>query len=685
MHGTGFVADLALVLGVAAVTGLLFRLLHQPSVLGYLVAGLIVGPYLPTPFFANPERVQALSEFGVVLVMFAVGLEFRLSKFLSVLPVSGVTGLIQIGVLLWAGFAVGQELGWSNHESLFLGACICISSTMVVSKILDQDPIPQDARRFVFGILVLQDVAAVALIAVMTAVARGSGASFGSVLGTLGKLVLVLFALIAAGMFVVPRFARTLVRSKSRETLVVGAMGLCFVFALIAHELGYSVALGAFIAGVLVAESGQGSQVEHAIVAVRDVFAAVFFVSVGMSVDPRLAFQSLPTAGIILAVVVVCQLLSVGVVGILSGSGVRRAVTAGLALGQIGEFAFILAAIGARAHVVRREFAPILVTVAVLSTFSTSVLLKQRERIAGAVDSILPARIRHLLALYEVWFEELRARSAQEASRIRKAVRAILFDLCGIVAIALVWKLFKNEIGQKLTELLGLPLRRARLVGATATLLALVPFLVAMMLSTKRLMMLVVQRALGANPSRSAQAFLRASVALLVVLCVGVPAGAVLKPLLGLPRVWPVLSVVFFMVGAIAWREAGKLDGDIQSGGEILVRAIASQGLPDHEPHEHRGSILPGLNRMGEVTLEAGAPAIGKTLADLRLRTVTGANVIALRHADGNVVVPRGTERLVEGDTLYLAGTRTDQRNAEAFLRDGHVPESARAELDESA
>src|SRR5262249_30881078 len=161
---------------------------------------------------------------------------------------------------------------------------------------------------------------------------------------------------------------------KSRETLVVGAMGLCFAFALLAHELGYSVALGAFIAGVLVAESGQGSQVEHSIVAVRDVFAAVFFVSVGMSVDPRLAWASLPTAGIILAVVVVCQLLSVGIVGILSGSGVRRAVTAGLALGQIGEFAFILAAIGASAHVVRREFAPILVTVAVLSTLTTSLL-----------------------------------------------------------------------------------------------------------------------------------------------------------------------------------------------------------------------------------------------------------------------------------------------------------------------
>jgi CPA2 family monovalent cation:H+ antiporter-2 len=686
MHGIGFVEDLAYVLGVAAVIGVLFRLLHQPSVLGYLIAGLLVGPYLPTPVFANPERVHALSEFGVILVMFAVGLEFRLSKFLSVLPVSGVTGVIQIGVLLWIGFAVGQELGWSEVESLFLGACICISSTMVVSKILDQDPIPSDARRFVFGILVLQDVAAIALIAVMTATARGSGASFVSVLGILGKLVLVLFALIAVGMFVVPRFVRLLVRFKSQETLVVGATGLCFSAALLVHELGYSVALGAFIAGVLVAESGLGTKVEHSIQALRDTFAAVFFVSVGMSVDPRVALANLPTAGILLVVVVLGQLVSVTLGGILSGSGVRRSVTAGLTLGQVGEFAFILAAIGTNARVVRPSLSPILVTVAVCSTLTTSLLLKQRERVVGAVDRLLPARVRHLLTLYEVWFEEIRARSPRDNTPIRRAVRAILLDLFGVVIILLIWKIWAPQIREGVTELLGLPPRRARMVGATAVLLALVPFLVAMTLSARKLTLLAVQRAMGADAMPHARALLRATVALMVVLCIGVPAAAVLKPLLGLPRVWPVLLVAFLIAGAVAWYEAGKLDGDIQSGGEILVRTIAKQGLPEQQPSSYRGaSLLPGLTKMRELTLSPGSSAIGKTLADLRLRTVTGANVIALKRADQTVAIPMGSEVLAQGDTLYLAGTRTDQHLAEAYLLEGRVPEARPLESDEPA
>lgn len=676
MHGHGFVQDLAVVLGVAAVTGLLFRLLKQPSVLGYLLAGLLVGPYLNLPLFADPDRVHALSEFGVVLVMFAVGLEFRLSKFLRVLPISGVTGAIEIGVLLWAGFALGHELGWSDTESLFLGASICISSTMVVSKILDQQPLPRDSRELVFGVLVLQDVAAIALIAVMTAVAKGAGASFGSVLGTLAKLVGLLVALVALGMFFVPRLVRVLVRIKSPETLVVGATGICFSFALLAEGLGYSGALGAFIAGILVAESGEGTRVEHNIRAVRDVFAAVFFVSVGMTVDPGMALASLPTAGLVIAVVLVGQLVSVSLGGILSGNGVRRSVTAGLALGQIGEFAFIIATIGAQAGVVRPELQPVLVTVAVLTTFTTSLALRFRERVVGAVDSALPARLRHLLALYEVWFEELRARTTTRSSPEGRALRAIALDVCGILLLVLGYRTWSAEIGRGLTSVLGLPSSKGALVGGIAVLSLVVPLLVALTLSARKLTLFAAQRVLGEEPSDSARALLRASVALLIVLCIGVPAGAALRTVLGLKHVWPALGLAFGIAGAVAWRQAGKLDGDIQSGGEFLVRAIAKQSLPEQDAHP-RGSVLPGLTNMRELVLGPGASALGKTLAELRLRTVTGAAVLAIRRADHSATIPTGTEVLAEGDVLFLTGTRVDQELAEAYLLGGEVPEEA--------
>jgi CPA2 family monovalent cation:H+ antiporter-2 len=323
-----------MVLGVAGLTGLLLRKLKQPSILGYLVAGLIVGPYLPVPLFADPERVHSLSEFGVILVMFTVGLEFRLKKFVSVLPVSGVTGLVEMGAMLASGYLLGQALGWYDVRALFLGACICISSTMAVSKILEQRPIPPESKQVVFGILVLQDVAAIALIAVMTAVSKGNKASLPEILGILGKLSAMLFAIVAAGMFFVPRLVRVLERTKSREVLVVGAVGICFSFAVLAQAVGYSTALGAFIGGVLVAESGLGHQIEMKTASLRDVFVAIFFVSIGMSVDPLVAWKTLPTSLLVLGVVVVTQFVSVSLAGIATGMGVGKSVTAGSPSGK---------------------------------------------------------------------------------------------------------------------------------------------------------------------------------------------------------------------------------------------------------------------------------------------------------------------------------------------------------------
>ncbi|MCA9711323.1 MAG: cation:proton antiporter, partial [Myxococcales bacterium] len=275
MPHASLVTDLALVLGVAALTGTAFRALRQPPILGYLLAGLIVGPYIPIPLFADVERVRELSEFGVVLVMFAVGLEFSLGRVAAVLPLAGVTGLVQMGGMFWAGNLLGASLGLTPAGAVFLGASVAISSTMVVTKVFELHRPPADVRGIVLGVLVLQDLVAVVLIAVVTAVAEGSGLAPAALASTLGRLLGVLAAATGLGLLLVPRMTRKIAGLRSPEVSTVFALGLCFSLAAIMEHLGYSPALGAFLAGMLVAESGLGRRFEHLVAPLRDAFAAV--------------------------------------------------------------------------------------------------------------------------------------------------------------------------------------------------------------------------------------------------------------------------------------------------------------------------------------------------------------------------------------------------------------------------
>lgn len=470
-----FSADLAVVLAVAAVTAILARVAKQPSVLGYLFAGLLVGPYIPLPVFADHERIEAMAEFGVVLVMFAVGLEFRVAKLKEVLPTSGLTALLQVAFLFWCGMSLGRALGWSTVEGIFLGASICISSTMVVSRVFAERPVGVDVRSNVLGILVIQDIVAIVLVAAMTAVAAGGGLAPRELALTLGKLALVLLGILGVGVFVVPRLIQKVSKTRSSELLVVVAVGLCFGIAELAAELGYSVALGAFVAGMLVAESGRGHKVEHLVAPLRDVFAAIFFVSIGMTVDPKLAWQYLPVALLVFAAVVIGQLVSVSLAGVLSGNGLRRSMTAGLALGQIGEFSFILAGIGISAKVVRVELQPILVTVAVLTAFTTPLALGAAPRLIELVDRVLPPPLWRMINLYEDWIGRFRANTAQRSvPKMRRAIRTLILEAVGFTAVLGVttWGHARATTWLTMHTALGRSVAKGAVIGAVLTVLA---------------------------------------------------------------------------------------------------------------------------------------------------------------------------------------------------------------------
>ena len=275
-----FLTTLALVLCVAAVTTVIFQRLRLPVVFGYLLAGMIVGPHIPIPLHVeDAEAIKTLSEIGVILLMFGLGLEFSLRKLIAVGGISALIALAETSAMIWIGYSIGQAFGWTTVESIFTGAIIAISSTTIIIKAFAEQGVKGKVAQIVFGILIIEDLIAIFLLAMLTTVGTGQDLTPGEVAAIAGRLVTFLVGLITVGLLILPRLVRYLVKLNRPETITVASVGISFAAAWLALSFGYSVALGAFIAGSLVAESGEEKTVEHLIAPVRDIFAAIFFIA----------------------------------------------------------------------------------------------------------------------------------------------------------------------------------------------------------------------------------------------------------------------------------------------------------------------------------------------------------------------------------------------------------------------
>jgi len=676
-----FLRSLTVVLAVAAVTTVLFQRLRQPVVLGYLIAGLIVGPHVPIPLVADPAVVQTLSELGVILLMFSLGLEFRLRKLMAVGPTAGLTALLQSSLMVWLGFTIGRLFGWTPLESLFAGAVIAISSTTIIAKAFDEQGITGTLREFVVGVLIVEDLIAVLLMAVLTAIASGSGLAAGPLVGTVARLVAFLVILVAVGLMVVPRAIRAIVRLKRRETTLVASIGICFTIALLAQVFGYSVALGAFLAGSLVAESGEEKQIERLVEPVRDVFGAVFFVSVGMLIDPALVAQHWGAVVALTAAVIIGKVVSVSLGAFLTGSGMRTSVQAGLSLAQIGEFSFIIAALGLALHATGEFLYPVAVAVSAMTTLLTPWMIRASEPIAAWVDRKLPRPLQTFAVLYGSWLEELRARrpAATAVAGIRRLLRLLLLDAAIIAVLIVATSASIGRIAAFARDQLGLSQVVARwlVVAAAAALSA--PFCVGVVRLSQKLGVTLARLALPAEKHKRVD-FAAAPRRMLVVtfqlagvLLVGTPLLALTQPFLPAALGAAVLALLVVVLGVAFWRSATNLQGHVRAGAEVVLEALAAQSRPRPTPTatdtlEQVHQLLPGLGALAAVPLDAGSAVIGRTLAQVNLRGRTGATVLAITRADGGVLVPTAKERLREGDVLAVAGTHEAIDAAKAAL-----------------
>lgn len=676
-----FLENLALVLCTAGVTTVISQKLRLPVVFGYLVAGMLVGPHVPTPLSADEAVVRTLSELGVILLMFALGLEFSFRKLLRVGATAGLIALAETTFMMWLGFSLGRLFGWTTIESVFAGAIVAISSTTIIVKTFDEQRLTGPFTELVLGILIFEDLIAILLLAILTTVAMGSDLTVGSFAVTAGRLLTFLAALIGVGLLVVPRAARWLVRLDRPETTLIANMGICFAAALLAYAFGYSVALGAFIAGSLVSESGKEREIERLVHPVRDVFVAVFFVSVGMLIDPEIIWRYRVPVLAITAAVILGKLVGVGFASFLSGATPPAAVRAGMSLTQIGEFSFIIAAVGLSARAIGEHMYPLAVAVSAITTLSTPWLIRAAEPAASLVDRRLPRPLQTFVALYGSWIERLRSapREAGRPAVERRLMRMLALDVALLAAVMTGGALEIGRFTRLFVEWSGLSESAGRAVVLGMMVAASIPLAAGVLSVSHQLARALAQRALpvepgSGDPAQASRAALAIAIQIGVVAIVTVGLLAATGPFVD-SRVALLVLPVAGAMGVAFWRSTRDLYGRARAGAELIASTLSSH--LEREPAALSGALhrvssqLQGLGEPTPIRIGPGSPAVGRTLGELNLLARTGATVLAVGREGHPVIAPGAGEVVRANDILALVGSQQAVGEALALLGAG--------------
>ena len=388
------VKDLALILIVASIVTLIFKKLRQPLVLGYIVAGFIVSPHMPlTMSVLDKENIHTWADIGVMFLLFSLGLDFSIKKILKMGISPFISAIIIVFSMMMLGMGVGHAFSWSKMDCIFLGGMMAMSSTTIIYKAFDDMGLRQ--QRFaglVMSVLILEDILAIVMMVMLSAIASGNNPDGEQMLGSLFKIGFFLILWFVVGLFAIPTFLRHTRKLMSSETMLIVALGLCCAMAWVSSSVGFSSAFGAFVMGSILAETIEADKIIRLVEPVKNLFGAIFFVSVGMLVDPNILISyALP-----IAILVIAILAGQGIFGtlgfMLSGQPLKTAMRCGFSMAQIGEFAFIIASLGLSLGVISEFLYPVVVAVSVITTFLTPYMIRAAEPAYTILEKRLPKR-----------------------------------------------------------------------------------------------------------------------------------------------------------------------------------------------------------------------------------------------------------------------------------------------------
>lgn len=632
MHIPHLIIDLAVILGVAAFVTFLFRRIKQPVVLGYIVAGIIVGPHTPATFsVTDNESIRVWAELGVIFLMFTLGLEFSFRRLARVGMPAGVTAIVQIGAMMVGGVVVGRLLGWPKMDSIFLGCMISISSTTIIIKAFEE--LGLKGKRFaemVFGILIVEDLAAILMLVALTNIATTSQIGGVALLVSGLKLALVVGVWFVVGMFLVPRAVRAVSEHGTDEMLTVMAIGLCLALVALAANFNYSVALGAFVMGSILAESAEAKRIEHLVQPLKDVFGAVFFVSVGMLLDPRAIVDNWLSVLVISGVIIVGNLIFVTAGALGTGQTVRNSIQTSFSMAQIGEFSFIIATLGLTYQVISPNLYPIIVAASLITTFTTPYLIKCSPDVADLLEEKLPPRIKTTLDNYVAWIQRRTVASgASNRAALTKGLIKWSLNGVGIFAIFTVAAGYVMPVTQTyVTQGYA-----ARGVTWLVAFVASCPSIYAMLTSFRGL------------PTATFVA------RLVTAGLVGLLSVEYFPALISLAVTLAIFGIIFIFFRRQIGEYYRWIEDQFRSGFQADLGGEGQSMLQ---------KLAPWDAHLAEIWVPARSKLVGQKLLQLNLRERYGMNVVVIVRDGENIVAPRANECVYPGDKLLCFATEDD-------------------------
>jgi len=676
------VHDLALIFISAGIITLIFKQLKQPLVLGYIVAGFLIGPHFTLfPSVMGETSVIEWSEIGVIFLLFALGLEFSFKKLLNVGGPALITAITEVITMLCIGFFVGRLLGWTLLESIFLGGMLSMSSTTIIIKAFsDLGLRNQKFTSIVFGTLVVEDIVAILMMVMLSTVAVSQNFAGGEMIVSLLKLVLFLTLCFLVGIYVLPTFFRHFHKVMNDETLLIISIGFCFGLVVLASYFGFSVALGAFLMGSILAETIEGIHVEHLTKNIKDLFGAVFFVSVGMMVNPHTLVQYWFPILILTFVTIVGKAFFSSAGVLLSGQPLKTSLQSGFSLAQIGEFAFIIASLGYSLGVMREFIYPVIITISVITTFTTPYFIRLANPFYEWLNPKLPVKMKAFLDNYATGGDLVK-----NESDWRKLMKYYLtnFLVYSVLLVAVLLG-FSQWVCPFIIDKLSdhIPDSLISLIDSLLTIVVMIPFIMGLISGNRKNKELVVK--LTANGHKANQ---RRMVALDLLLLFWATCLVTLVLSINFKTTsWPLiffsLSIFVFLFFAHKSFKAHR----------ILEDRFLSNLNQKEEYEKQKSPLRTSINaqlanrniHLAEVTVSPDSPFIGKSLKELDLRNKYNVNIAKIIRGHKEIYFPAGNDFIYPSDQLLAIGT--DEQIASFTkimeMQDVEVPQVNKSEIE---